>query len=681
VVAVLIAGAGCHHRVRRSAGDEAPYPPLDEASLDRNVSACQDFYQFACGGWISEIPVPPDRTRWVRGEGEVEERNARLMRRILEDAAAGKVGSQDRFGRKAGDFYAACLDEADVEASGIAELQAEWARLDAISDRAELGDELARLAAMGLRAPLGARAEVDRAGPPRSLLVIGADGAGLAPTGAGERARPSLPPAAGADPEQPDPYAQHVEAMFRLGGASAAQLAQETAAAVELARSLAPSQAPPGAEPQRLDRAALQRLAPAFPWGRFLRSLGADRLDAVGVADAAFVARVGQAFQDAPVASWRSYLKMQLADAMAVERALPAPLVRERFRYRGTLGPAPAELPPRWRHCVAATARFLPFAAGGTFARTYLKPAGRDGAGWLITTLQRGMQVAIESAPWIDAGTQSRAADKLNRMVTQVGFPDVGHDYNALRVGRDSYFRNVLSAGRFEVAQEVARATRPVDRGEWLAGPFTARPEYWPDRNVACVPAGALQPPMYVSDAPAPVVFGAVGTAIARELAEAIQGDGRMRGPDGSEGDWWTPGAARAFEARTTCLVDQYSAYEPLPGVRLDGRRMLEATLADLAGLRAAYEAMRAERIAHPGPDGRVLGFTPDQQFFLGYAQSLCTSATEADVAEEAAHGARPPARFRVNGPLSNLPEFARAFRCSEGSPMVRPRAARCDIW
>jgi endothelin-converting enzyme/putative endopeptidase len=172
-----------------------------------------------------------------------------------------------------------------------------------------------------------------------------------------------------------------------------------------------------------------------------------------------------------------------------------------------------------------------------------------------------------------------------------------------------------------------------------------------------------------------------MGTAIGRELAEAIQGPGRRQGPDGRDGDWWTSGAARGFEARVPCLVEQYGAYEPVSGVRLDGRRTLEANLADLAGLRAAYEALRAERTAHPAPDRRVLGFTPDQLFFLGYAQSLCTSATGADLANQAAHGAHPPARYRVNGPLSNLPEFARAFRCDEGSPMVRPAAARCDVW
>ena len=685
LAAVTLVASACHQRTRRTAGDEIPYPALDEAALDRNALPCQDFYQFACGRWASEVPAPPDRKGWTRGTGEVEERNARLMRRILEEAGAGKVEAQERFGRKAGDFYAACMDEAGVEASGLAELQAEWARLDAISDRMELADELSRLEAMGLGVPFGVSTRPDPASAAHDLLLLAAGAEGVAPRdedGGTAEAR-ALQGSPDAGQGGTDPFLEHVRAMLRLGGFPPAQVEEEAAAAVGLQRAIAgaPTTPPvgPGTEPRRLDRAGLQRLAPQFPWGRLLRALGAERLNAFG-ADEPFVGRVGQAFEQAPVADWKAYLRFRLAEAMAAERALPARLVQEWFRFLGAPAPPlPAELRPRWKHCVDATVRTFPFAAGGAFARRHLGTSGRDRAGWLVSDLQRGMLVTVESAPWIDAATQSRAAGKLDRMVVQIGFPDAdaGADYRALRVSRDSYFRNVLSAGRFEVAREVARASRPVDRGEWLAGPFAPRPGYWPARNVLCVPAGALQPPVYNLEAPDPVVFGAMGTSIGRALAGALEGSGRLRGQDGTPGDWWTPAAARGFEARTACLVEQYGAYESA-GAQLDGRGTLPGNLADLAGLRAAYEAMRAERIAHPGPEKKVLGFTADQQFFLGYAQTLCTAA---EPGGEAANGGRPPARFRVNGPLSNLPEFARAFRCAEGSPLARPARARCDVW
>lgn len=675
LLAVSLAASGCHQRARRTAGDEVPYPAIDEASLDRDAAPCQDFYQFACGSWVVDTPVPPDRTRWVRGGGEVEERNARLLRRILEEAGAGKVDAQDRFGRKAGDFYAACMDEGDVEASGLAELQAEWARLDAVSDRLELADELSRLESMGLRATLGVRAEdPDPAGTTRPLLVIGREGVGLP----GRQPEPRPGSSGGTEAE-----VEHVRTMLRLGGVPAGQVEREAAAAVGLERSL--EGVPPAAEqpaaPARLDRAAVLRLAPRFPWDRFFRAIGAERLDVVGVADAGFVARLGQTFDQAPVETWRAYLRVRLVEAMAAERALPAPMVQEWFRFQRTLAPAPAELRPRWKHCVDVTARTFAFPTGRAFARKHLASSGRQRAGWLVSELQRGMLVTIESAPWIDAATQSRAAAKLDRMVAQIGTPESGPDYKSLRASRDSYFRNLLSAGRFAVAQEVAHASRPVDRSEWLAGPFTAAAAYSPARNVLCVPAGALQPPTYNAQAPDPVVFGSMGAVIGARLAEALQGEGRHRGPDGGLGDWWTPAAARDFEVRAACLVNQYDVYEVVGGQRLDGRRTLAANLTDLAGLRAAYEAMQAERTANPTPEKKVLGFTSEQQFFVAYAQTLCTTATEEDVAEQAARGASPPARFRVNGPLSNLPEFAKAFRCGAGDPMVRPPAARCDVW
>jgi putative endopeptidase len=671
----------CHQRVRRTAGDEVPYPAIDEASLDRNTGPCQDFYQFACGGWAAEVPVPADRTQWIRGAGEVEERNARLLRRILEDAGAGKVGSQERFGRKAGDFYAACMDDADVEASGLAELQAEWARIDAVSDRQELGEELSRLESMGLRAPFGIRAEPDPAAAARDLLVIGRQGVGLAPGDRSGGAQPSDDAGPGAPDAIAGGRAAHVQAMLRLGGLPAERVETEGAAAASLEHALeGASPAGPARPPERLDRAALQRLAPGFPWSRFLRALGAERLEVVGVDDPAFAARVAEAFQQAPISEWKAYLLSRLEEAMAAERALPTPAVQEWFRFQGTLGPTPRELRPRWKHCVDVTARTLPFSAGAAFARKHLKASGRERAGSLVSYVQKGMLAAVEAAPWIDGPTQSRAAAKLDRMVAQIGYPESGPDYYTLRVGRESYFRNLLSAGRFEVSQQVARASRPVDRGEWLVGPYAAAPEYWPARNALCIPAGALQPPLYNTEANDPVVYGSMGTAIGRCMAEALQGEGRERGPEGAALDWWTPATARAFEPRATCLADQFGAYEPAPGKRLDGRRTLVSNLADLAGLRAAWEAMRAARIANPASDKRVLGFTADQQFFIGFAQSLCASAAESP-ADQGVPGAVPPARFRVNGPLSNMPEFAGAFRCGAGSPMVRPAAARCDIW
>ena len=656
------------------AGDESPFPALDPAALDRSTSPCQDFYQFACGGWIANSPVPPDRIEWVRGLGELEERNERLLRRILDDAASGKVEARDRFGRKAGDFYAACMDEADVEASGLADLQAEWSRLDAAQDRLDLADELSRLEAMGLHVPFAFRNRPDPADRGRALLVLELDGVG--PPG-GE-----APPG----PAALEAYAAHAGAALRLGGLPPDEADQEAAAALAVEQALrrAPEVEPgtPAPEPERLDGPGLAQLAPGFPWERLLQSLGAKHLKGLGVADPAGVAKAGQLFGEAPVDDWKAYLRLRLVDTMAAERALPAALEAEWFGFRRTVSPAPAEPRPRWKHCVDVTARTFAFAAGETFARRHLGVPGRERARALVSQVLRGARIAVLSAPWMDMQTRSRAADKLDRIVLQVGFPDAGTlDYNALRVGRDCYFRNLLSAGRFGVASEVGRAGWPLDPADWLAGPFSAEPVYSPERSILTVPAGAFQPPLYVRDAPAAVVLGAVGTAIARPLMGAIEGEGRYRGPDGSRGDWWTPDAERSFSPRVLCLADQYAAYEPARGTALEKSRPMAAGLSEQAALRAAYEALGAERLAHPAPEKKLLGFTADQQFFVAYAQSQCAVSGVGGPEPSGGPEKGLPARLRVNGPLSNLPEFAKAFRCEEGSPMARPPASRCDAW
>jgi putative endopeptidase len=672
LVAAAVLVAACHQRVRRPAGDELPYPPLDEAAMDRAASPCQDFYQYACGRWVAETPVPADRTSWVRGQGELEERDARLLRRILEDARDGKVDAQDRFGRRVGDFYAACMEEADVEARATAELQAEWARLDAVSDREDLAQSLARLEAMGIAVPFMLRAVPDPSDPRRALLALEADGTGL-PGPAHYRAEEPWATARNA-------YAAHLGAELRLAGLPAVRVEGAVQGALDLERALAEARAPaPGDAPRRVDRAGLERLAPAYPWSALLEAIGAGRRVGLAAADPGFVAAVGRLFEEAPLEAWRDYLRWRLTDAMTAARATTAAMVAERFRFQGTLGPAPAELRPRWKHCVQETGRVFAFAAGTAFGRRHLGLTGRERAAALVSEVEAGMRSAIEGAPWMDAATRARAAHKLERLQVQVGYPDAAPDYDRLRAGRTSYFRNVLSAGRFAVATEVGRAERPVDRAEWVVGPFAAAPAYLADRNTLCVPAGALQPPLFDRDAPDAVQLGAMGVRIGQRLAEVFQGPGRERGAEGERSPWWTAEAGRGFAAAATCLSDQYQAYRTAPGAPpTEGAAGPDPALAlsDLAGLRAVLEALRDAQEVAGAPPPRLLGMGAEQQLFLAWAQTLCTARPAPGVA-----GDDLPARFRVNGPLSNLSEFAKAFRCGEGTPMARPPEARCRAW
>jgi putative endopeptidase len=666
-VALLLLAAltalGCRPHLKRPPGDEAPYPALDTGALDRSTSPCQDFYQFACGGWVAGTALPPDRGQLTLGEGELEERNARLLRKLLEDAGAGRVDPKDRFGRKAGDYYAACMDEPDVEARGLAELQAEWARIDAVEDRGELLDELGRLEAMGLEVPLRLRAEPDAQAPAAALLVL-APGDAVLPAaqlreaegarGSGQRAR----------------LEEMLRTMLLHAGRPAAEAGPDAEAALALELALAEGRLGPaeGAAAARLhprtDQAALERLAPGLDWDRLLRAAGAGGLEAVGVADPAFLARLAQLVAEAPLPAWKAYLRWRLLEATARERALPSALVLDRFLLARELPGAPAAQRPRWKHCVDATVRAFELGVGEAFGRKHLGRGGRERAGALLAATRRALSQRIGAVAWMDPPTRVRAAAKLERLAVLVGYGEAAPDYGALRTLRGSWFRDLLSAGRFAVAQELARAARPVERDGWWAGPARAEPLYSAAQNALILPAGLLQPPIDNPQAPPAVVLGALGARIGRGLVEVLQGEGRLHDAAGRAGDWWTPAAAAGWEARAACLARQVGA-EAAPGC-----------LADQGGLRLAWEALRAEQAAQPGAARKLRGFTPEQQLFLGWAQTLCTVP-----ADGATAAGEPPTRLRVNGAVSSLAEFAQAFRCEPSSPMALPDGERCDAW
>jgi endothelin-converting enzyme/putative endopeptidase len=290
------------------------------------------------------------------------------------------------------------------------------------------------------------------------------------------------------------------------------------------------------------------------------------------------------------------------------------------------------------------------------------------------------MERDLDRLPWMDDATRARGREKIATLVDKVGYPDTWRDYAPMRVSKDSYFENVLAAARFDTARQLAKVGKPLDRTEWFMSPPTVNAYYNPGMNEMVFPAGILQPPFFNRDAPEPVNYGAIGMVVGHELTHGFDDQGRKYDAKGNLADWWTPEVAREFDRRAECIVEQYAAYESVPGVKLNGKLTLGENIADLGGLRLAHAAMRAAREGK-GAGAEVAGFGPEQQFFLGYAQSWCAKYREEALRLQAVTDPHSPARQRVNGPLSNMPEFAAAFRCAEGAPMVRPAEKRCDVW
>jgi endothelin-converting enzyme/putative endopeptidase len=570
------------------------------------------------------------------------------------------------------------MDEAGVEARGVADLRAEWARIDAISDRNALAAEWARLHAAGIGAPFELSSDQDAKDATQVIGILPQGGL-------------SLP-----DREyylSPDPknaairaaYDGEVRTMLRLAGVPPAAAEAQAKAIFDLERQLAETHwsrtemRDPARIYNRVDRAGLEKLAPAFPWARYLQGMGHPDIDAVSVTTPRFVEKVGQLFDTTPLDAWKAYLRWHLLDEMAQARALPRAFVDASFAFQSKNFTGAKELQPRWKRCVAETDKALGEALGITYVDRYFGAEGKDRTTRLVDEIEKAMRRDLDGVSWMDAPTREKALRKLGKVFNKVGYPARWRDYSKMELTRGSYFFDLLAAGRFEVKRQLDKIGKPVDRDEWLMSPPTVNAYYNPTLNEMVFPAGILQPPFFNKLAPEPVNYGSIGLVVGHELTHGFDDEGRQYDADGNLRDWWTPRVAKEFEARAQCLVEQYDRYESVPGAKLNGKLTLGENIADQGGLRLAYAAMQAAQRGKPGE--KVLGFTAEQQFFLGFAQAWCTKMREPYARLLVTTDPHSPARFRVNGPLSNSAEFARAFACAEGAPMVRAAAKRCEVW
>jgi putative endopeptidase len=655
-----------------------PYTPsLDVNSIDKSIDPCSNFYQYACGGWRKRNPIPPDQTSWSV-YGKLYQDNLNFLRRILEQASSSTI-QRDAVTQQIGDFYAACVDEAGIEKSGSDPIAPE---LDAIAHLNSVR-ELAPLVARLQMATGGYRSILFRGGsdqdPDDSEHMI----ASLDQGGLGLPDRDYYTKEDAKSKETRERYVQHVQKIFELLGdnAETAKKNAQTLMRMETALAKASMARVERRNPynlkHKMEIPGLEELAPNFDWKAYYRVLQYPKIEILNVGDPAFFKQVNAALASEPPANWKTYLRFHVADSSA--QYLSAKFVQENFDFYRKYLRGAKEQQPRWKRCVQYTDYMLGEALGQAYVRTVFSPELKQSTLDMVRRIEDAMARRIEQLDWMSPETKQQALTKLQGIRNKIGYPDKWRDYSTLKITRSEFLGNAQRATEFEHRREIAKIGKPVDHGEWMISPATVDAYYNPQMNDINFPAGVLQPPLYdakVDDAPN---YGDTGGTIGHELTHGFDDEGSQFDAKGNLKDWWKKEDREKFDERTKCVSDQYSQYVVVEDVHINGRLTMGEDVADLGGEILAYMAWGSATLSKNLQP--VDGLTPEQRFFIGFAQWDCANERPEDLRVRAQTDPHSPPEYRINGVLVNMPEFARAFSCRAGQPMVKPPENVCKVW
>lgn len=647
-------------------------PSFDVSALDRSTDPCNDFFQFACGGWMAKNPIPPDQSRWGRFD-ELADRNRDTLRTILEQVAAPDP-KRSPIERQIGDAYAACMDEAAVDKLGATPVRPVLAQVEALAGLDGLPALLAALHAQDVAALFNFGSFQDFKDATRNIAALDQGGLGLP-----DRDFYLKDDAASVKIRQQ--YREHMRNMFGLLGDAPAEADRQAERVLQLETELAKvsmervKRRDPANVYNKMRRTELHALTPAFGWERYFEAAGTPAFAEINVVSLPYAKGLQGIFKTAELASWKAYLRWHVLRNAAP--SLSTPFAQESFEFYGRALTGAKELRPRWKRCVQAVDEDLGEALGQLYVARTFGADGKQRMLVLVAALEHALERNIRDLPWMTAVTKQKALEKLALISNKIGYPDQWRDYSAIAIRRDDLLGNRVRAGGFEFARDVAKIGTPVDRKEWVMSPPTVNAYYEPGTNSINFPAGILRPPFFDRNADDAVNFGGIGSVIGHELTHGFDDQGRRFAGDGNLSDWWSEADATEFQKRAQCLVEQYGGYTAVDDVKLNGQLTLGENVADNGGLRIAYMALLdtlAGRKVAP-----IDGFTPEQRLFLGWGQIWCQNVTAQTARLRAQTDTHSPGRFRVNGTLANMPEFRSAFQCKPDAPMVR--ASACRVW
>ncbi|MBS1810893.1 MAG: M13 family metallopeptidase [Acidobacteria bacterium] len=649
---------------------------FETSRMDTECKPCEDFYKYVNGGWLKTAKIPDDKARWG-GFEILAENNRTILKGILEAAAANKKVKAGSNEYMIGAMYATCMDEAAIEKSGKKPIEPYLTRIAKINDLKSLQAEITALDNLGLSVLFGFGAGPDLKNSTMNIASLGQGGLSLPNkdfyTKTDEKSQQTRAA-----------FVKHVSNMFKLLGDTEAVASANAETVLKIQTKLAEaSLAPvelrnPNNRYNKKTVAELQELAPNWEWKAYFTGRGAASFTELNVGQPKFLKAVSDLMKEIPVADWKTLLRWEVVHSSADQ--LSSAFVNENFDFYGKVLSGQKEKAPRWRTCTQVVDGSIGDILGQVYVAKQFPPESKARMNTLIDNLVLAYRERIQQLDWMSEATKKQALLKLNSFARKIGYPDKWKTYAGLKIDRKSYFENSLRVGQFALRENMAKINQPIDKSEWLMSPPTVNAYYMPINNEIAFPAGILQPPFFNPEADDAINYGAIGAVIGHELSHGFDDSGSQFDEKGNLRMWWTPEDRKKFEARADCVVQQFNGFKVQDGLNVNGKLVLGESIGDLGGLTMAYYAFKKSLEGKPRP-ANIDGFTPEQRFFIGYAQIWATVARPEFERNYTLSDPHPLGRFRANGPLSNFQPFAEAFGCKKGDPMVRDSEKRCEIW
>ncbi len=648
---------------------------FDKSAMDTTVNPCENFYQYACGGWRKANPIPSDKSRWGRFN-ELAEYNQSILHNILEKASA--PGQHTAIEQKVGDFYAACMDEKTVESLGAKPLDPQFAIINKVNDKKSLMIAIAQLHNAAVPALFGFYITPNQHKASEHQAAVDQGGITL----------PDRDYYIKDDPKSVETrtkYVAHVQKMFELLGEKPEQASADAKTVMEIETKLAQAsmdrtlRRDPKSRDHQMPVAELVSMAPNFDFPAFFPATGVAKFEQLNVGNPEFFKSVNGLIDSVSINDWKTYLRWKTLNSSA--SLLSKPFFDANFEFNGKYMTGAKEPEVRWKRCTALTDRSLGEALGQLYVKETFGPEGKQRTLALVEAIEKAMNEDIHQLDWMGPETKKAAVVKLNAVMNKIGYPDKWKDYSSVKVTRNDLVGNAKRAAQFEIDRNHNKLNKPVDKTEWGMTPPTVNAYYNPPENNINFPAGILQPPFFDRKIDDAVNYGAIGVVIGHELSHGFDDQGRKYDAQGNLRDWWTEADGKAFEQRAQCIVEEYNNFVAVKDdkgeVKLNGKLTLGENTADNGGLHLAYMALQS--ILGDKFDTPIDGFTPAQRFFIGYGQIWCQNQTDEIARLLAKTDPHSPGEYRVNGVVSNSPEFQKAFSCKAGQPMVRQQ--QCRVW